>query len=167
MYYNNEADKKSIYYADSPDLYNWTDSCRKVISDRGGEGPFVFQWKGKYRMIVDNWNGLGVYSSDDLINWQRQPDNILADPGTGTDDAGFGHHAMVVVSNDRAFIFYFTHPGRKPGASLYDQRRSTLQVAELEIMDGQVICDRDKPVSIRLVSPEDGEKERMRDREKG
>ena len=156
MYYNNEADKKSIYYADSPDLYNWTDSCRKVISDRGGEGPFVFQWKGKYRMIVDNWNGLGVYSSDDLINWQRQPDNILADPGTGTDDAGFGHHAMVVVSNDRAFIFYFTHPGRR-GEDIkkdtYEQRRSSIQVVELEYKDGWLSCDRDRPTHILLSPP--------------
>lgn len=153
MYYNNEADRKSIYYADSPDLYNWTDSCRKVIGDKGGEGPYVFQWKDKYRMIVDNWNGLGVYSSDDLVNWQRQPGVILGEPGTGPDDAGFGHHAMVLVSNGRAFIFYFTHPGRKPEASLYDQRRSTLQVAKLELKDDQIVCDRDKPVSIHLVPP--------------
>ncbi|MBN2274739.1 MAG: glycosyl hydrolase [Bacteroidales bacterium] len=154
MYYNNEADKKSIYYADSPDLYNWTDSCRKVVGDRGGEGPYVFQWRGKYRMIVDNWNGLGVYSSDDLVNWHRQSDVILGKSGTGPDDEGFGHHAMVVVSNDRAFLFYFTHPGRKAGASLFDQRRSSVHVAELEMEEGQVVCQRDKPVLIRLVPPE-------------
>ena len=34
MYYNNEADSKSIYYADSPDLYTWKDSGKKVIGDR-------------------------------------------------------------------------------------------------------------------------------------
>ncbi len=157
MYYNNEADKKSIYYADSPDLYNWTDSCHKVVGDKGGEGPHVFQWKGKYRMIVDNWNGLGIYESDDLVNWQRQPENILGETGTGPDDAGYGHHAMVVVSCDRAFIFYFTHPGRRPGASLYDQRRSSIQVAELELADGKVICNRDKPVSINLETPYEGD----------
>ncbi|MBN1413962.1 MAG: glycosyl hydrolase [Bacteroidales bacterium] len=153
MYYNNEADHKSIYYADSPDLFNWTDSCHKVIGDRGGEGPYVFQWKGQYRMIVDNWNGLGVYSSDDLVNWQREPGIILGESGNGPDDAGFGHHAMVVVSHNRAFVFYFTHPGRRPDASLYDQRRSTLQVAELEIKDGRIVCDRDKKVSIKLTPP--------------
>ena len=155
MYYNNEADHKSIYYADSPDLYNWTDSCRKVVGDKGGEGPYVFEWKGKYRMIVDNWKGLGVYSSSDMINWQRQTDNILQESGKGSDDQGFGFHAMVIVSNDRAFIFYFTHPERKPGASKYGQRRSTIQVAELELKEGQVTCDRDKPISIRLVPPKD------------
>jgi sucrose-6-phosphate hydrolase SacC (GH32 family) len=157
MYYNNEVDKKSIYYADSPDLYNWTDSSRKVVSDKGGEGPYVFQWKGKYHMIVDNWKGLGVYSSDDMIHWQRQPNNILQESGKGMDDEGYGYHAMVVVSNDRAFIFYFTHPGRVHGASqaLYNQRRSTIQVGELEIKDGQIVCDRNKPVSIKLVPPKD------------
>ncbi|HEY4789527.1 MAG TPA: family 43 glycosylhydrolase, partial [Bacteroidales bacterium] len=155
MYYNNEADKKSIYYANSRDLYTWTDSSRKVVGDRGGEGPYVFKWKGKYRMIVDNWKGQGVYSSDDLIHWQRQPNNILQESGKGKDDEGFGYHAMVVVNDDRGFIFYFTHPGRKPGASLLDQRRSSIQVAELELKDGQVVCDRDKPVHIKLVPPKD------------
>jgi len=150
MYYNNEADHKSIYYADSYDLYSWTDKGCKVVGDMGGEGPYVFQWKDKYLMVVDNWNGLGVYSSQDLVNWQRQPDNILKEPGNEIEDAGFGYHAMVVVSDERAFIFYFTHPGRIPGASLYDQRRSTLQVAELDLKGGQVVCDRNKPVSIWL-----------------
>jgi hypothetical protein len=163
MYYNNEADKKSIYFADSPDLYSWTDSCRKVVGDRGGEGPYVFYWRGKYRMIVDNWNGLGVYESDDLVNWQRQPENILGESGTGPDDEGFGHHAMVIVSQERAFIFYFTHPGREPGASLYDQRRSSLQVAELELVDGKVVCHRDKPVPINLIPPYEGETGKLGD----
>lgn len=56
MYYNNEIDRKSIYYTDSPDLYKWTDSRKKVVGDQGGEGPNVFHWKGKNWMLVDNWN---------------------------------------------------------------------------------------------------------------
>jgi hypothetical protein len=153
MYYNNEADQKSIYYADSPDLFVWKDSGKKVIGDRGGEGPKVFQWKGKYRMLVDNWRGLGVYSSDDLVNWKRQENNILEEPGKGRDDKVIGGHPDVVVNEDRAFVFYFTHPGRtieNSGQDNYDTRRSSIQVAELELVNGQITCDRDKPVYIRL-----------------
>jgi len=156
MYYNNERDGKSIYYADSPDLYTWLDSGKKVVGDRGGEGPNVFRWKGKNWMIVDNWDGLGVYSSEDFVTWERQAKNILQEPGTGPDDNDFGRHPGIVVSGERAFIFYFTHPGRSPenrGKDLYQSRRSSLQVAELEYSDDQIICERDKPVYIDLNMP--------------
>ena len=156
MYYNNERDGKSMYYADSPDLYKWTDSGKKVVGDRAGEGPNVFAWQGKNWMVVDNWKGIGVYSSDDLVNWKRQPNNILQEPGKGEDDQVMGGHPGVVVSDDRAFIFYFTHPGRTPNNPSKDPtetRRSSLQVAELEYQNGQIICDRDKPVSIRMTPP--------------
>jgi len=157
MYYNNENDRKSIYYADSPDLYKWTDSRKKVVGDRAGEGPNVFYWQEKYWMVVDNWNGIGVYSSDDLFNWSRQEKNILQEPGTGEDDKVIGGHPNVVVSGDRAYIFYFTHPGRTPvnqGKDNYETRRSSIQVAELEYIDGQITCDRNKPVYIKLNTPE-------------
>jgi len=153
MYYNNERDNKSIYYADSPDLYNWKDSGKKVVGDRAGEGPNVFSWKGKNWMIVDNWNGCGVYSSDDFVNWKPQEKNILQEPGTGSDDKVMGGHPDIVINGDRAFIFYFTHPGRIPGARAKDQndsRRSSIQVAELEFIDGQIVCNRDKPVVINM-----------------
>ena len=152
MYYNNENDGKSIYYADSPDLYNWTDSGKRVVSHRG-EGPKVFQWKGKNWMLTDSWRGLSVFSSDDLINWKRQENNILETPGSGPDDGVKGGHCDVVVQGDRAFVFYFTHPGRIPaneGKDIYETRRSSIQVAELEYRDGIIYCDRDKPVRIRL-----------------
>jgi hypothetical protein len=157
MYYNNEKDSKSIYYADSPDLYKWTDSGKKVIGDRGGEGPNVFRWKDKNWMVVDNWNGCGVYSSDDMVNWKRQEKNILQIPGKGSDDRVMGGHPQVVVNDGRAFIFYFTHPGRtadNKGKDNYTTRRSSIQVAELEYVNGQIICDRDKPVNISLIPPE-------------
>jgi len=156
MYYNNEIAGKSMFYADSPDLYKWTDSGKKVVGDRGGEGPNVFAWKGKYWMIVDNWSGLGVYSSTDLVNWKRQEKSILKEPGKGVDDNVMGGHASVVVNDGRAFIIYFTHPGRTPennGIDNYETRRSSIQVAELELVEGQLICDRNKPMYINLVAP--------------
>lgn len=155
MYYNNEVDRKSIYYADSPDLYNWTDSGKKVVGDQSGEGPKVFKWKGKNWMIVDNWRGLGIYSSDDMVNWKRQKDNILQAPGTGVDDKVIGGHADVLVDGDKAYVVYFTHPGRvieNKGKDSFETRRSSLQIAELEYRDGEIFCDRNKPVYIHLAA---------------
>jgi hypothetical protein len=156
MYYNNELDSKSIYYADSPDLFKWVDSGKKVVGDQGGEGPNVFSWKGKYWMAVDNWKGCGIYSSDDLANWKREERNILQEPGTGADDKVIGQHPDIVIDGERAFIFYFTHPGRIPGegsGNQYQIRRSSLQVAELKYVNGQIVCNRDEPVFINLKTP--------------
>jgi len=153
LFYNNERDGKSMYYADSPDLYHWTDSGKKVVGDKGGEGPNVFQCKGKYWMVVDNWNGLGVYHSKDLENWTRQPENILQKPGTGPEDKVKGQHADIVVNNGKAYVFYFTHPGQwrgNPNKNETERRRSSIQVAELEYKNGIITCDRDKPVFINL-----------------
>ncbi|HVG43053.1 MAG TPA: hypothetical protein VM888_15680 [Chitinophagaceae bacterium] len=153
MWYNNERDSKSIYYADSKDLYAWQDKG-KALGDRGGEGPKVFQWKNKYWMIVDNWAGLGIYSSDDLVQWKRQAARILEEAGTGLEDAAIGGHADVVVQNDKAYIFYFTHPGRaktKPAPpQSVEARRSLIQVAELSYREGMITCDRDAPTFINL-----------------
>ena len=153
MYYNNEMAGKSIYYADSKDLYNWEDKNTKLIGDKGCEGPKVFYWKNTYWMIVDNWNGLGIYSSTDLLTWKRQPKNILQGPGKGTDDGVMGGHADVVVNGDKAYVYYFTHPGRTPenkGTDNAITRRSVIQLAELEYLNGEITCNRDKPLFISL-----------------
>jgi len=152
MYYNNENDGKSIYYADSHDLYHWLDSGTRVIKDRG-EGPKIFQWKGKNWMVNDAWKGLGVYSSEDFIHWERQGQNILETPGTGADDMVKGGHPDVIVQGDKAYVFYFTHPGRtteNKDADNYETRRSSIQVAELEYVNGEIVCNRDKSVYINL-----------------
>lgn len=152
MYYNNENDGKSIYYADSPDLFTWNDSGKKVIGDRG-EGAKVFKWKGKNWMVLDTWNGLSVYTSKDFTNWEKQEEAILRQPGMGMDDKVKGGHPDVVVQGERAFIFYFTHPGRTPeneGEDSYETRRSSIQVAELEYEKGKLLVDRDREVLIDL-----------------
>jgi sucrose-6-phosphate hydrolase SacC (GH32 family) len=154
MWYNNERDRKSIYYADSPDLYTWRDRG-KAVGERG-EGPKVFRWKGRNWMVIDAWRGLAVYSSDDLLKWTRQSKYILEAPGTGADDGVIGQHPDVLVSGERAFLFYFTHPGRRgPRAQEdgYEQRRSSIQVVELEYRDGEITCDRDRPTRISLRQP--------------
>ena len=152
MWYNNERDGKSIYYADSKDLYNWADKG-KAIAARG-EGPKTFYWQGKYFMIVDAWKGMEVYSSDDLLTWNKQPSRILEEPGKRKDDQAIGGHCDVVVNNGKAYVFYFTHPGRrkdKPAAkNSFDDKRSVIQLAELKYANGEIRCDRDEAVTIKL-----------------
>lgn len=152
LWYNNERDKKSIYYAESRDMKTWIDKG-KAVADKPGEGPKIFWWKNKYWMIVDQWKGLGVYRSDDTLNWEPQSSNLLATPGKGLDDQVIGGHPDVIVSGDRAFLFYFTHPGRRGDdakKATTEQRRSSIQVVELRVNDGWLACDRDVPTFIRL-----------------
>jgi len=156
LWYNNEADRKSIYYADSPDLATWTDRGKCTgVGERPGEGPFVFSWRGRHWMLVDLWRGLGVYRSDDFEHWTAQADNLLAQPGRGIDDGVNGGHPCVVVSGERAFLFYFTHPGRAGTIKPEDKdslelRRSSIQVVELHERNGALSCDRDAPTFVQL-----------------
>lgn len=162
LWYNNERDGKSIYYADSPDLSAWTDRGRcDGVGARPGEGPFVFAWRGSFWMLVDHWKGLGVYRSSDLLHWKGQPGDLLGIPGHGADDGVNGGHPGVVVCGDRAYCFYFTHPGRAgtihPGdKDSVELRRSSVQVVELREDAGQISCDRDQPTHVDLVPPAGG-----------
>ncbi len=154
IWYNNERDRKSIYYADSADLVKWEDKG-KAVGDQSGEGPKVFRWQNYYWMVTDVWRGLAVYRSDDALNWTRQSGgNLLEQPGQGTDDQVIGGHPDVVVNGQRAFLFYFTHPGRRGEDARkdgYEQRRSSLQVTELFFQDGKLAADRDRPAFINLI----------------
>jgi GH43 family beta-xylosidase len=158
LWYNNERDSKSIYYADSPDLIRWTDRG-KAVGDQGGEGPKVFHWHDVFWMITDVWDGLAVYRSTDALHWTRQTGaNLLQRPGRGSDDQVKGGHPDVLINQDRAFLFYFTHPGRTgPNANRdeYEQRRSSIQIVELHFENGRLSCDRDAPTHLRLVPPTD------------
>lgn len=160
LWYKNEADQSAIYFADSPDLFRWTD-VGKIKSDEPhehGEGPKVFFWHNRWWMIVDHWRGLGVYHSADATTWTRQSGYLLSEAGQGTDDGTMGNHADVVVGADgRAFLFYFTHPDRvgdDAGKDGYEQRRTSIQVVELEMVGDRLTCDRDKPTHLRLMPKE-------------
>jgi Glycosyl hydrolases family 43 len=156
MWYNNEKDGKSIYYADSRDLNHWVDKG-KAIAARG-EGPKVFNWQGKYFMIVDVWKGMEVYSSMDLLAWKKQAVRILENPGTGKDDQAIGGHCDVLVNHGKAFVFYFTHPGRiknNPAArGSFEEKRSVIQLGELEYSADVLNCNRDKHIVIKLKKPQ-------------
>ena len=154
LYYNDERAGKAINYAESADLATWTDKGRAFPSR--GEGPKGFRWHDKFWCVIDEWKGLGVFRSDDAIHWDKQPTNLLAGGGKGQDDQTQGDHCDVVVSNDRAFLFYFTHPGRRgPDANkdTTEQRRSSIQVVELQFKEGWLACDRDEPTHIALAPP--------------
>ena len=154
MWYNNEADHKALYSSDSADLAAWGPSTR-AVADQGGEGPKVFQWRGSWWMITDVWQGLAVYRSPDAQSWVRQPSNLLQAPGQGPDDQVMGGHADVVVDGERAYLFYFTHPGRRgPDAKAdgVEQRRSSIQVVELQPDGPWLKAERDRPTLIGLRS---------------
>ncbi|MBD2871917.1 glycoside hydrolase family protein [Paenibacillus arenilitoris] len=82
---------------------------------------------------------------------------ILDQPGTREDDGAIGLHADVVVQGEQAFIFYFTHPGRNEAPSLegmegrYESRRSSIQAARLDVVDGVLVCDRNEPFELELL----------------
>jgi hypothetical protein len=72
----------------------------------------------------------------------------------GAADQVKGGHPDVVVSGGRAFLFYFTHPGRRgPDANQngYEQKRSSIQMVERRENAGWLACDRDEPPHIRLL----------------
>ena len=94
--------------------------------------------------------GLHCYESDDATNWTYNS-TILNKPGLRPDDFDQGRHCDVVVIGDRAFIFYFTHPGRtykmdgmEVEENTWNYHRASIQIAELEYVDGKIVCDRDK-----------------------
>ncbi len=154
MWYKDERAKDgSLHYADSPDLFHWTPRGAAIAGLRG-EGPKVFRWRGRYWLIADAWKGLAVFRSDDCLTWQRQPEDLLSQPGTLPTDRTIGNHADVLVNNGRAYIFYFTHQrgSDAEGHSRVWERRTVIQVAELEEHDGLIRCDRNRPVAIRLAS---------------
>jgi beta-xylosidase len=161
LWYNNESDNKSIYYAESPDLYHWTDKGKVDISTVG-EGPNVIYWHDTYFMIVDEWKGLSVFSSKDALNWKKQEQYLVAgvpaSSVTGNEtsqtapsrvrmlDGTRGNHADIEVVNGRAYMFYFSGI-----PSSMQMRGSAVYVQELVYHeDGTVTCDPLAPCYINL-----------------
>ncbi|CAM4464032.1 glycosyl hydrolase [Paenibacillus typhae] len=159
MWYKDEANGSHTYAADSKDLYQW-EVTGPVITGRPHEGANVFRFKDHYWMIVDEWRGQGVFRSGDLETWERNG-LILDQPGSREDDGTIGLHADVVVQGDEAYIFYFTHPGRDGSESedtpegRYQSRRSSVQAARLDVIDGVLVCDRNEAFELRLLPDQD------------
>lgn len=153
LWYNNERDHKKTWYADSPDLYHWTDQGSAQLPQDRGEAPRVFQWKNHYWLLNDllGNNGIGVYRSSDATTWIRQSRNLLDEPGTGEDDQHAGHHPDVIISDDRAYLYYFVHPGIGDDKTTEDLKRSSIQVVELHVVNGELIADRNQPTFVKLL----------------
>lgn len=148
MWFKDEARDSHTYSADSGDLLAWSKPV-PVITNVAHEGPNVFELGDWYWLIVDEWHGLCVYRSTDLAAWERQ--GLILDVfGKREHDTDYGRHADVVEVGDgqTAYIFYFTHPGLAAGADpdSHEARSSCIEVAQLTVVDGQLVCDRDAAV---------------------
>ena len=149
MWYKDEKHANHTYSAISNDLYTWS-VLGPEITDCPHEGPNVFSFGGKHWIIVDCWNGLAVYKSEDFVNWERQKQNLLSDAGESDFDNTQGSHADVVVCDGKALLFYFVHsPTQKDGCA-------NIQLTELKVKDGILCCDRNEDTP--LLPDGDGEK---------
>lgn len=154
MYYKDPTNGAStFYYLESKDLYEWSQPQR-VMSYKS-EGPIVFNWKGFYWMILCDGKGFSTFRSKDTLEWNLQPGGSLMPDGAGTgvDDVTNALHGEILISNNRAYLYYFTHPGRLGEAKhkdTYEQRRSSIQVVELQLKNGWLKADRNVPTYLNL-----------------
>ncbi|SDD33775.1 glycoside hydrolase family protein [Niabella drilacis] len=146
------------YASDSRDLKHWTPQDSVVIDGAPHEGPNVFAFAGYYWMLTDEWSGMRVYRSSDLETWEKQG-MILSEKGRRPDDSPTGAHGDAVVAGGKAYVFYFTHPGRKThfeakmnasGIYPFEERRSSIQVAALVFKEGTLVAKRDEPFDFWL-----------------
>jgi len=147
-----------IQWSESDDLVHWTDRgrCPGDVNDRAKRGygyqeaPYVFRWKDAWWMLTDPHEGLAVFRSADGVTWDVSG-RILREPGRRPQDGTRARHPSVAVVGDRALLFYHVEPNRpypSPPAEkrTVEQKISFLQMAELALEDGRIVCDRDAPV---------------------
>jgi hypothetical protein len=148
--------KNSLFHYVSPDLKNWTsikDKKSDVFNGKATgqpfeEAPYVFFWKNKYWLLTDPHKGFMVYESDDAAEWKFQS-FILNDTGSRKYDNSLARHCSVLIKDDRAFIVYHVEPWRDyNGINITKQpienKRAVLQMAELKLKDGKIICIRNE-----------------------
>ena len=151
MMYKDEHNKAggNMFMAESKDLLHWKTNGEPVFPGSQQEGPKLFRFKNWYWLLTDEWAGMRVYRSKDMTTWEKQG-VILDKLSNRPDDTPSGAHGDVIVIDDKAYIFYFTHPGRKKhtespldsnGNVPYSLRRSSIQVAELKEENGVLTCD--------------------------
>ncbi len=155
MWYKDEKHDSHTYSAVSSDLYSWT-VCGEEVAFNSHEGPNVFEFKGKKWMITDEWNGLGVYTTENFSDWTRTG-IILRDGGSRECDGVMANHVDVVVCGENAYIFYFTHPffknedRRRNGFVIGpEESRTCIQVAKLGYDGTTITCDRNEPFDLIL-----------------
>lgn len=119
----------------STDYVNWTNVGS---APTGGEGPYVFFWKGYYWMFRDPTSatptGLWVKRSTDGRTWTSQGALILSETnGTRLGDNTDGKHPSVVLQGDKGYVVYFSEGGNDG---------TCLQVAELNVANGILSANR-------------------------
>lgn len=151
LWFKDELAGSRIFAADSDDLVNWKRGDK--IIDRNAEGPKVFEFKGKYWLIADIWQGLMVLHSNDALNWTKQEKPILLEAGLMPTDKSKGQHPDIIVIKDRAFIFYFVHQNNEEEAKndTHYHQRTVIQVAEIIYKDGELTIDRNAKVNLSEV----------------
>ena len=158
IWYKDESRGSVTMMSESADLENWETAKEPAIGGGAHEGPKVFRFKNYYWMLTDEWKGMRVYRSTDLDHWEKQG-LILDKPAKREDDKPSGAHGDVIVTGEKAYVFYFTHPGRvkhgetRPdpdGQWFYTNHRTTIQVAPLELKNGTLEANRDKPFDFYL-----------------
>ncbi|MEX0321049.1 MAG: cellulase family glycosylhydrolase [Puniceicoccaceae bacterium] len=162
--YHRVANGGGIQWARSNDLVNWKNQgkCPGDVNEKSRgygyqEAPYVFRFKGYWWMLTDPHKGLAVFRSEDAITWRFQ-ERILEDPGARPQDNTLARHPSVAVVGDRAFLLYHVEPNRPyptPPAEqrTVEQKLSFLQLAELDVVDGQLVCDRDAEVELDTKLP--------------
>ncbi|MET0296427.1 MAG: hypothetical protein ABW024_03435 [Microbacterium sp.] len=143
LWYKDEAAESVTKVATSADLESWRDDGT-AIGGRPHEGPYVFELGGSWWMIVDEWRGMGVYRSDDAVEWVRQggPDAVILGAGEVA-GPGFGHHGAGVRDGDDVWFYYFGHPARAyvPDVETdsIDDRRCAVYRSRLVVRDGDLV----------------------------
>jgi hypothetical protein len=153
--YYRVAGNGGIHWSESADLETWThhgkcpgDVNREAVGYQ--EAPYVFQFGNHFWMLTDPHAGLAVYRSEDAVTWTSNG-TILKESGTGSEDGTLGRHPSVLVREERAFLFYHVEPGRPypsppPEERAITMKKSVLQIAELNVVNGLLVCDRNLPV---------------------
>ena len=158
IWYKDENRNANTMTGYSTDLHNWAIQPEVAIGGAPHEGPKVFKLQQFYWMITDEWAGLRIYRSRDGNTWEKQG-RILDKNGTRKEDTPTGAHADVVVVGEKAYVFYFTHPGRKThfegeldkdGTYSYSNKRTSIQVAALIVKNGTIVAIRDEPFDFWL-----------------
>ncbi|WP_218127008.1 family 43 glycosylhydrolase [Catalinimonas alkaloidigena] len=161
IWYKDQGNGSITMTATSPDLEHWQVADGPAIGGGSHEGPKAFRFQGWYWMLTDEWKGMRVYRSKDAKTWEKQG-LILDGPSDRPEDTPSGAHGDVVVLGDRAYVFYFTHPGRKThfegernadNVYPYTKRRSSIQVAPLTLENGTLVSDRSRPFDFWLSDP--------------
>jgi sucrose-6-phosphate hydrolase SacC (GH32 family) len=158
IWYKDQSRGSVTMTGESSNLKDWKVDEQPAIGGKPHEGPKIFRFNDAYWMITDEWAGLRVYRSVDAKTWEKQG-MILDKNGTRNQDTPTGAHADVVVTGGKAYVFYFTHPGRKvhtegnldaDGCYSYSNKRTVIQVAELVAANGTLAAVRDEPFDFWL-----------------